>query len=134
MRILKYTGLAFILILASCLPDYSCDEAAKSFKDDYQFHLVLKEKENHMSNDSYFYGVDLETKENTRFYDGSGWIALNFDKFKIGDTLIKDIGKYTITIKRTGKTILIPYVCDGYSKWNDHEPIHRVYYDTVSKK
>jgi hypothetical protein len=135
MRKLSYVWMGLMLIFTSCLPNNSGDEIAKSFRDDKSFHLVLvKKEEKSDEREAYFYGIDLETKTNTEFYDGSGWMAENFDKFKIGDTLIKDKGKYSITIKRAGKTILIPYIFDGYSKWNDHELIHKVYYDTLSKK
>jgi hypothetical protein len=91
---------------------FSCDEWANSFKDKKGFNLVLTKKKNNYSRDAYFYGIDLSTKEPIEFYDGSGWIAQNFDKFNVGDTLIKNIGKYTITIKRKGKIIQVPFICD----------------------
>ncbi len=132
---LKHCLFSITFFLASCEHDASCDKIAKDFKDNAQFHLVLTEKENHHSRDAFFYGIDLKTKkENTKFYDGSGWIAQNFDKFKVGDTLIKDAGKYTIIIKRGKKAILIPYVCQKYISDYDRREIRKVYYDTVLKK
>ena len=42
---------------------FSCDENAKSFKNNQQFHLVLTEKENHHSRGAFLYGIDLNNKE-----------------------------------------------------------------------
>lgn len=104
--------MGIVFSLTSCLPEFSCDEWADSFKEDKMFHLVLDKKETNTGRDVYFYGIDLSTKNYIEFYDGSGWIAGNFDKFNIGDTLIKNKGKYTIIIKRKGKVILIPFECN----------------------
>lgn len=105
--------LGAVIFFSSCLPEFSCDEWANDFRDNAKFNLVLTGKENNYSRDAYFYGVDLYNKESTKFYDGGGWIAYNFAKFKIGDTLIKNSGKYTIIIKRKGTTILVPFKCSG---------------------
>lgn len=91
--------------------NFTCDGWANDFRDSKEFHLILIKKENNQSRDAYFYGIDLKNKENTKFHDGGGWIARNFEKFNIGDTLLKDVGKYSIIIKREGKTILIPFKC-----------------------
>ncbi|MGZ3872272.1 MAG: hypothetical protein ACXVJD_05110 [Mucilaginibacter sp.] len=91
---------------------FTCDKWANDFRDNNGFNLVLTKKTNNNSRNAYLDGVDLTNKETTEFHDGSGWIAHNFDKFNIGDTLTKKIGKYTIVIKRKGKTILIPFECD----------------------
>jgi len=90
------------------------DEAANDFKDHVKLNLVLKKIAN-PGNDRgvYFYGTDLSDGESTEFSDEGGWIALNLDKFKIGDTLIKPIGKYNIFIKRKGKRFSIPFILDG---------------------
>jgi len=90
---------------------FTCDGWANDFKEHQSFNLVLSKKENNYSRDAYLYGIDLKNKQPTEFYDGGGWIARNFDIFKIGDSLIKDKGKYTIIIKRKGKTILVPFKC-----------------------
>jgi hypothetical protein len=105
--------IIFLYLASSNSNKFSCDVWANDFRDNAKFHLVLAEKENHESRDAYFYGTELHTKDRVRFYDGGGWIAGNFDKFRIGDTLIKDAGKYTIIIKRKGKTVLIPFECNG---------------------
>jgi hypothetical protein len=117
MIIMKFLNrnqwLAIFLFLSACKSEFTCDEWANSFRDDKKFNLVLTKKENNYSRDSYFYGIDLNSNETTEFYDGSGWIAHSFDKFKIGDTLIKRPGRYTIIIKRKGKTVSVPFECSG---------------------
>jgi hypothetical protein len=91
---------------------FSCDEWANDFRDNANFHLILTKKEtNNYSRGAYFYGIDLKNKQPTMYYDRSAWMAHNLDKFKIGDTLLKDVGRYGITIKRKGKIILIPFEC-----------------------
>jgi hypothetical protein len=111
--IIKASILLIVVVMPSCVPTFTCDNWANGFRDGDEFHLILAKKENGNSRDSYFYGTDLKYKGPTRYIDGGGWIERNFDKFKIGDTLIKDIGKYTIVIKRKGKTILLPFECNG---------------------
>jgi hypothetical protein len=125
--------IGVIAFLLSCSYT-SCDELAANFKNEEQFHMVLIKKENNNSRNTYLYGIDLNTKEKVTYLDGSGWLEDNFEKFKIGDTLIKDLGKYSIVIKRNGKTILIPCVCDRYGKFIGDTNVHRIYYDTVLKK
>jgi len=114
----KYLILFGILLIIvyfiydSSTNKFTCDGWAKDFRDNKKFNLVLTHKVNNYSRNAYLYGKDLTNEESTEFYDGGGWIAQNFNKFKIGDTLIKKLGKYTIMIKRKGETILIPFECD----------------------
>jgi len=115
--------LALIIWWESKQPKFSCDAWAKSVKDDMEFGMILTKKENsNHSRNSDFYGIDINNKLTTEFHDGGGWISRNFDKFDIGDTIIKNKGEYTITIKRKGKTIPIYFECD------------RVYRDTIHLK
>jgi len=99
-------------------PKFSCDNYAKDFKNTYECHIVLSHK-NESNGISYLFGTDLSTHDETHVEDGSKWIYENFEKFHKGDTIIKNKGEYSITIKRKGKTILIPFKCD------------RVYPDTL---
>ena len=126
---LTYGVLAGVFYLTSCLPNNTCDEIAKSFRDDEQFHLVLTEK-NHKGREAHLYGIDLKYKQETEFFDDSGWIEETFDKFQIGDTLLKDLGKYTIIIKRGHKTIKIPYECE---KFQGDSTFKKVYQDDSLK-
>jgi hypothetical protein len=98
-------------------PKFSCDDYAKGFRDDYECHLILSHKS--QSSITYFFGTDLYTHQSTDVKDGSKWISKNFDKFHKGDTIIKNKGEYTITIKRKGAVIDIPFECG------------RIYPDTV---
>jgi hypothetical protein len=92
---------------------FSCDVWAENVKNNKEFHLILTGKYNHnQSRDSYLYGIDLKTNQKTEYYDGSGWITRNLEKFYIGDTLVKAKGKYSIIIKRKSKTITVPFECD----------------------
>lgn len=114
-RYLAVIGILIIIVLLiyhSSSNTFTCDKWANDFRDDAQFNLVLTKKENSHSRDAYFYGIDVASKKNTEYYDGGGWIAQNFSKFEIGDTLTKERGKYTIIIKRAGKILLIPFECD----------------------
>lgn len=115
-RYLLVYGIFVVILYFICNAgsnNFSCDEWANSIRDEEEFNLVLTKKTNNNSRNAYLDGVDLTNKETTEFHDGSGWIAHNFDKFKIGDTLTKKIGEYTIVIKREGKIIPIPFRCDN---------------------
>ncbi len=105
--------VALCMLLHSCLPEFSCDEWANDFRDSKEFNMILTKKKNHMSRDVSLYGVDPKTKKDVDFVDGSGWIQLNLDSFKIGDTITKKIGKYTIVIKRRGSIKLLRFECGG---------------------
>jgi hypothetical protein len=100
-------------------PKFSCDNYAKAFNKTYECHMILSHK-NESNGISYLFGADLRTHKQTHVEDGSKWIYKNFEKFHKGDTIIKNRGEYTITIKRNGATILIPFKCD------------RVYPDTLN--
>ena len=111
--ILKNGWLCFVFFSIGCFKPFSCDEWASNFRDDETFKLVLEKKYNSESRDVYFYGKDIESKKEIEYREGGGWLAHNFDKFQVGDTLIKDKGKYTIFIKRNGRTTSLLLECGG---------------------
>jgi hypothetical protein len=111
--ILKGCILVVVAVIPGCVPAFTCDNWANGFRDTDEFHLVLTKKEIDDGRNVYFYGIGLKYGQPIKYHDDDSWIAHNFDKFTIGDTLIKDIGKYTIIIKRKGKTILLPFECNG---------------------
>ncbi len=92
-------------------PKFSCDSYAGNFKNNYECHLVLTKIETG-SGSITFYGTDLKTKLPISVTDYSKHINDNIENFKIGDTVIKNKGQYTITIKRGDKKILVPFICD----------------------
>ncbi len=108
----KNIYLGFIFLSTACIPKFSCDKLAEDFKNNKTFNLVLHKKyNNYNSRDAYLYGSDIQTGYDTEFYDGTGYIAHNLDKFIVCDTLIKKAGQYSIIIKRGSKTILLPFSC-----------------------
>jgi hypothetical protein len=92
---------------------FTCNKWANDFRNDVKVNLILKKKINNSdSRNVYLYGYNMETKHSTVFFDGGGWMSRNLDKFHIGDTIIKQKGKYTIYIKRKDQVISIPFKCD----------------------
>ncbi|RFZ92538.1 hypothetical protein D0C36_14020 [Mucilaginibacter conchicola] len=122
IRALAVAPIVFIaLYFISREPKFSCDDYAKGFRDDYECHLILSHKsDDHIF--AYFFGTDLYTHQSTDVKDGSKWISKNFDKFRKGDTIIKNKGEYTITIKRKGEVVSIPFECN------------RIYPDTLAAR
>jgi hypothetical protein len=96
-------------LFLSC-KSYTCDDFANDFKNDQSFHLKLLSKK-HEGRNVFFEGTDLVSKQKIEHRDGGGFIITVYDKFNIGDTLIKQKGKYQIIIIRKGKKIIIPYEC-----------------------
>lgn len=99
------------LFLTSCLEPYSCDTVAASFRDNYECNLLVQKIQDG-SPYTYFYGIDLTSHKQTQVADGSKHIRDYLEMFAVGDSVIKKKGNYTITIKRKGKVILIPYKCN----------------------
>jgi hypothetical protein len=114
-RYLLVYGIVFLgifMLYYDSKHQFTCDKWANNFKDKEEFHLVLTGK-NNTGRDAYLDGKDLRNKKQIEYHEDSGWIEDCIDTFRVGDTLIKDIGKYCIIIKRKGKTISIPFSCDG---------------------
>ena len=99
------------LIYSDSTAQFTCDKWANNFKNKEQFHLILTSK-NTNNKIGYLKGLDIVSKQYTEYEDGGGWIAQNIDTFKIGDTLIKKLGKYSVIIKRKDKTISLPFKCE----------------------
>ena len=109
--------LSFLLVgilifyIASKQKKFSCDDWANDFKNNFQCRLVLTKKE-YGGGIATLTGVDLKSNKVIAVEDGSKWIIDNFEKFNIGDTVIKDKGKYTILIKRNRQKIIIQMTCN----------------------
>jgi len=90
---------------------FSCDRIAKQFKTTFECNLVLDHIESNTGT-AELYGTDMLTKKDTMIEEHTKWIITNMSEFARGDTIRKERGKYTIYIKRKGKSITIPYHCD----------------------
>lgn len=115
-RNLYLFGILFLIVFVVFFQrthKFSCDAWANDFMKVEKFSLILTEKKAQASPDVYLTGIDVINKAKIEYHDSSGWIARNIDKFNIGDTLTKDIGKYAILIKRKNQIISIPCDCDG---------------------
>ena len=101
-----------IIYIASKEPKFSCDEWAKGFRDNFHCNIILTKKD-YGGGIATFSGIDMKSKKNVECEDGSKWLIDNFEKFNIGDTVVKNQGQYTVTIKRKGKIIIIPFTCNS---------------------
>ena len=110
LRTLGALALIVYCLYSGSHDKFDCDDWANVYKAK-QFNMVLSKKEEHYGREVYFYGTDLVSGKLAEFEEGGGWLSLNFDKFIIGDTLIKQKGYYTTVIKRNGKTIFIKMNC-----------------------
>jgi hypothetical protein len=99
----------FIICLAKS-PNLDCDERANDFKNDFSCNIILTQKENDAGMAT-LTGIDILTKKTNDYVDGSKWLIDNFEKFKIGDTVIKPKGQFTITVKSKNKTTKIFFRC-----------------------
>ncbi len=111
-------GLIAALIMAYFAvrePKFSCDNFADDFKENFSGNLILMSKK-FGGGIATLSGIDLSTKNKVNNEDYTKWLIDNFDKFKIGDTIIKKKGKYTIIIKRKGQMVEIPFECDKVYK------------------
>jgi hypothetical protein len=110
-----------VILLTSCpSKPFDCDKWANGFRDDSEANIVLSKIERNGPL-MYLYGKDVKTRQQTEFYEGTGWVSRIYHQFKIGDTIIKRKGKYTLVIKRRNKTIQIPMVC-GDKVYKDNKP------------
>lgn len=104
--------IVILIYLASTEKKFSCDDWANGFKQNFQCNIVLTDKDNGTAITT-LTGIDLETKRIINCDDESKWLRDNFDSFKVGDTIIKNKGQYTILVKRKNLKIVIPFTCDN---------------------
>jgi ribosomal protein L36 len=90
---------------------FTCDGWANNFRDSFNCNIVLTQK-SFGSGIATLKGIDLVTKKEVTTEEGTKWLIDNFDTLKIGDTIIKKRGKYTILIKRKGRVFVIPMTCN----------------------
>ncbi len=107
--------------LLGCGPSkFDCEQWTNDFKNEYAFDIAVNKIEKH-GVAIYFYGKDRNNQD-TYIQESTGWTSAILDTFKVGDTIRKNYGEYSITIKRKSGTIIIPMKCEGH-----------IYRDSVSK-
>ncbi|MET4010603.1 hypothetical protein ABIB62_000414 [Mucilaginibacter sp. UYP25] len=110
-------SLILMLFFESCVDSPNCDQIAAMLKDRVEYNFVLTDLDIN-GHDAYMEGIDLKDNLNKSFLEGSGWIARNSSKFIIGDTIYKQKGQYSITIRRKKKTLVLPCQC-GINVYKD---------------
>src|SRR5689334_10675193 len=78
-----------IFYVTSKQKPFSCDDWANNFRNNFQCSLVLTSKD-YGGGVATFKGVDIQSKAVVAVEDDSKWIIDNFEKFNIGDTVIKE--------------------------------------------
>ncbi|MBD1392480.1 hypothetical protein [Mucilaginibacter glaciei] len=99
-------------MIGSCAPDFSCEAWSNDFKTHDEFDIILKDIY-HNGRNVHLSGINPKTHGNVEYYNGGGWISHNIKQFEIGDTIRKDIGKYTIFVNRKGYKKKILFQCEG---------------------
>lgn len=103
-------GALMVYQLVTTKP-FTCDSYAKEFKMSFACNLILNHIEANTGT-AEIYGTDLITKRDTMVKEYTKWVITNISEFASGDTIEKQLGSYTIYIKRKGKSFNIPFHCD----------------------
>jgi len=82
---------------------------ANYFRDHFQCNMIIEEVN---ANSATLTGIDVLSKKEVTVLDRTKWTMTKYDesKFQIGDTLIKEKGKYDIIIKSKKGTKILPMV------------------------
>lgn len=102
--------IMIVLQLHTKRPVPDGDEAyAKYFKDNFQCNLILEEVD---ANNATLTGIDVLSKKEVTIKDPTKWTMFKYgeSKIHIGDTLIKEKGKYDIIVKSKKGIKILPMV------------------------
>ena len=116
--------LSFVIILPSgCWMNIdSCEESIKHCSD-LEIEEFIIEKINRNGNIIRLEGKKSKSKEQYYFSDVSSWYFVIGDKFKIGDTLVKQKGEPIMRIYRKGERWELKYHCSFDSTESDIKKI-----------
>lgn len=99
-----------VVVYIAKTPKFSCDNWAKGFEKNFSCNIILTKKSNNHGI-GVLTGINIRTRATDNCIDASTWIIDNLDKFKIGDTIIKNRGDYTIAIRRKNASLKIFLKC-----------------------
>lgn len=109
MSLIRFLSLPFIISIASCQKEVTCQVYKKRFYGKEANIIVLDKGP--IGNSLVVKGVNLITRKNTIYTDVDGIYNYVYNNLEIGDTLIKKRNSATFTIKKKKATILISYNC-----------------------
>lgn len=90
--------LTTCLSLVSCTPRATKEDIFSYWKDKVNLQIVITDKSD-KQRDVTLYGRRINNNHDTTFMNESGYLLKIYDKIHVGDTIIKNKGKYTLHIK-----------------------------------
>ena len=96
----KYKNILAILSIyictMGCFQEETLEEASFNWKNE-DLQMVITGK-NRKSRDFILHGTNINNKHDTAFSEQTGYLVYHYEDLHIGDTLIKNKGKYNMQI------------------------------------
>jgi hypothetical protein len=104
--------LAICPFMVGCFQTATKEDAFSYWKNEVNLQMVITDKSD-KQRDVTLYGRRIDNNHDTTYMNDTGYLLKIYDQIQVGDTIIKDKGKYTLHIKNKYGTKEIPFEYSG---------------------
>jgi hypothetical protein len=104
--------LAICPCVVGCFQDATKEDVFSYWKNHVNLQMVVTDKSD-KQRDVTLYGRRIDNNHDTTYMNDTGYLLKIYDQIQVGDTIIKDKGKYTLHIKNKNGTKEIPFEYAG---------------------